>query len=144
MNELMNESLCRYLCFYYVTNFIFVTSLYMYSQHSKGSYPKKKIISFKRSTGELVWNPAPGEPSSAMGGLFKNSAIDVRKITGVQLGTASKVLQVAKGVDPLSCVCISAQDRSLDLTLPSTQERGAFIRALMAILEDYGIHIPVL
>ncbi len=78
-----------------------------------------------------------------MGGLFKNSAIDVRKITGIQLGTASKILQQAKGIDPLSCVSISAQDRSLDLTLPSTQDRSAFIRALMAVLEEFGIHIPV-
>lgn len=112
-------------------------------QHGQSGAPKNKQLVYVPHTRMLEWRPQPG--SSGLLSMLKGSddgepgSVDLRSVREVVKGIQGEVLLRArsrdKRLDPLCCLSIVTDHRTLDLQFSSSTERNEIFLALQGLVE---------
>lgn len=124
-----------------------VPSNVFFIQHKLHGYPTKKLLTYNPQAKCVQWKPYNNGKQFSLKNIFGNSKsdsdvksiplIDIREVhIGIQ---TSIVLNKAGLVDPLCCMSIIADYRTLDITFDTSRQRDAVVGAIQSILERLHI-----
>lgn len=101
--------------------------------------PSKKIIYFNSEQQEIQWKPQ--KQNSFRNFFNRNPLLDIkslplRDIREVCKGVHTDILKNAGLIDPLTCMSIVTDYRTLDMSFVTSKHRDAAMNALQKILMD--------